>query len=204
VEPGKETAVPAATVTGGRPPSTTRDRIAEVAFELFARQGFEKTTVDQIAREVGVGRRTIFRYFPSKNEMVWGNFDGVLEALRKALEETGPEVPMMEAVRHAVGASNTYDDEQLPALRIRMTLITRVPALQGYSMIRYAAWRRVIAEFAASRLGGRHDDLLPQAVAHAALGTSVAAFTRWVRTPDEDLGRCIDDAFRGLGDGFGG
>jgi len=205
VDPGKETVLPAtALATGGRPPSTTRDRIAAVAFELFARQGFEQTTVDQIAREVGVGRRTIFRYFPSKNDMVWGNFDGVLEALRRTLAETDPEVPMMEAVRHAVGVSNAYEDEQLPALRIRMTLITRVPALQGYSMIRYAAWRRVVAEFAAGRLGCRYDDLLPQAVAHAALGTSIAAFTRWVRTPDEDLGRCLDDAFRALGDGFGG
>jgi mycofactocin system transcriptional regulator len=188
--------------TTGRPPSTTHDQIASVALELFARQGFEETTVEEIADAVGVGRRTVFRYFPSKNDMVWGNFEWVMERLRLHLEEAGPEVPMMEALRRAVVLSNSYDAGQLPGLRIRMTLITTVPALQAHSMLRYAAWRRVVAEFAAPRLGERPDDLAPQAIAFAALGTAMAAFTRWVRNPDEDLGRCLDAAFEQLASGF--
>ncbi len=195
-------AAPGAKISGGRPACTTRDRIAAVAVDLFARQGFEQTTVEEIAREVGVGRRTIFRYYASKNEMVWGDFDFVLDRLRAALEEAGAEVPMMEALRRAVVISNTYEPDQLPGLRVRMTLIVGNPALQGYSIVRYAAWRRVVAEFVAERHGGRPDDLLPQAVSHAALGTAIAAFTRWVRTPDEQLEACLDEAFAELAGGF--
>ncbi|HZO06551.1 MAG TPA: mycofactocin system transcriptional regulator [Solirubrobacterales bacterium] len=194
-------AAPSAITSGGRPRSTTRARIAEVALDLFARQGFERTTVDEIASAAGIGRRTVFRYFPSKNDMVWSDFDRVLERLRAALSAHAQE-PMMDALRKAVVESNEYEPGDLPALRMRMTLITRVPALQGHAMLRYGAWRRVVAEFSAARLGCRYDDLLPQTLAHAALGTSIAAFTRWVRVGDEDLGRCLDQAYRGLADGF--
>lgn len=194
-------AAPSAKSYGGRPPSTTRGRIAEVALELFSRQGFEKTTIDEIATAAGIGRRTVFRYFPSKNDMVWADFDRVLDRLRSGLAAHGQE-PMMEALRRAVIESNLYEPHELPALRMRMTLITRVPVLQGHAVIRYAAWRRLVAEFCAARIGCRYDDLLPQAIAHAALGTSMAAFTRWVRIGDEDLLRCLDEAYRGLADGF--
>jgi TetR/AcrR family transcriptional regulator, regulator of mycofactocin system len=197
-------AAPSAKIHGGRPPSTTRERIAEVSLELFARQGFERTTVEEIAREVGVGRRTIFRYYPSKNDLAWGNFDRVVEKMRSALAEAPAEVPMMEALRAAVLASNAYGESQLAGLRMRTTLITRNPVLQGHATIRYAAWRRAIAEFAAARLDSHQDDLLPQVVAHAALGTAIAAFTRWVRTPDADLEGCLDEAFGELARGFAG
>lgn len=192
---------PSAKINGGRPPSTTRERVADVALELFSRQGFERTTVDEIAAAAGIGRRTAFRYFPSKNEMVWVGFDRVLERLGAALSAHGHE-PMMVGLRRAVIESNRYRPEELPTVRMRMTLITRVPALQGHAAVRYAAWRRLVAEFSAARLGSRPDDLLPQALAHAALGTSIAAFTRWVRVGNEDLERCLDEAYRGLADGF--
>ncbi len=183
----------------GRPPSTSHDRIAGVALDLFARQGFEATTVEDVAAALGVGRRTVFRYFPSKNDIVWGNFEWVMERLRAHLEESGPEVPLAAAVRRAVVLSNRYPDEQLPELRIRMTLITTVPALQAHSMLRYNAWRAVVSEYAAPRLGEAAGDLGPQAVSYAALGCSMAGFSRWVARPEEDLGRCLERAFDLLG-----
>jgi mycofactocin system transcriptional regulator len=179
----------------GRPPSTTHDRIASVVLDLFARRGFEETTVDEIAAAVGVGRRTVFRYFPSKNDMVWGNFKWVMERLRQHLAESGPEVPLLDALRRGVVLSNSYPDEQLPELRIRMTLITTAPALQAHSMLRYAAWRSVVAEFAASRLGEPAEGLGPQTVSYLALGTSMAAFGRWVEDPEEDLKHCLQRGF---------
>ena len=126
--------------TLGRPPSTTREEIAAVALALFAERGFEATTVDEIAAAVGVGRRTLFRYFGSKNDIAWGDFDWVMERLRDALA-AGDGLPLMEALRDGVVESNRYPDEQLPGLRIRMTLITRTPALQAHSALRYAEWR---------------------------------------------------------------
>jgi mycofactocin system transcriptional regulator len=171
----------------GRPPRTSHDQLASTALTLFVRDGFEETTLDDIATAVGVGRRTLFRYFSSKNDLVWGNFDGVLERLRAELAATDPEEPMMATLGRAVVASNTYEGEALEELRLRMTLITSVPALQGHSMVRYADWRRVVAEFVAERLGLDPDDLIPLTVGHMALGASMSAFVRWVSHPDEDL-----------------
>jgi mycofactocin system transcriptional regulator len=186
----------------GRPPSTTHAEIEAVAFELFQRDGFEATSVEDIAAAVGVERRTIFRYFPSKNDMVWGDFGSVIDRLRQHLEESEDSVPLMDALRRAAVLSNRYPEGQLPALRLRMTLITTAPALQANSMLRYSAWRRAIAEWAAARLGKDPSDLVPEVIAQTALGASMAAFTRWVHNPGEDLEECVDGAYRLLAEGF--
>jgi TetR/AcrR family transcriptional regulator, regulator of mycofactocin system len=83
-----------------------------------------------------------------------------------------------------------------------MRLITGVPALQAHSTLRYAEWRAVIADFVAGRLGCEPTDLVPQTVAHAALGTSMAAFLVWVDDPSTDLTANLDEAFRLLGAGL--
>ncbi|HEX3975430.1 MAG TPA: mycofactocin system transcriptional regulator [Solirubrobacteraceae bacterium] len=171
----------------GRPPRTSHDQLASTALTLFVRDGFEETTLDDIAAAVGVGRRTLFRYFSSKNDLVWGNFDGVLDRLRVELAAADPGEPMMETLGRAVVASNTYEGAALQELRLRMTLITSVPALQGHSMVRYADWRHVVAEFVAERRGQEPGDLIPLTVGHMALGASMSAFVRWVSHPDEDL-----------------
>ena len=169
---------------------------------MFADRGFEETTVDDVADALGVSRRTLFRYFASKNDMAWGDFDWVLGRLRRCLDATAVDEPLHEALRRAVVESNRYEQEQLPELRIRMRLITGVPALQAHSTLRYAEWRAVIAAFVARRLECDPSDLVPQTVAHAALGTSMAAFLVWVDDPSSDLTANLDEAFRLLGSGL--
>lgn len=178
--------------------------MTHTALELFARRGFDETTVEDIAAELGVSRRTLFRYFASKNDMVWGDFDWVLDRLRRCLAATARDEPLADALRKAVVESNRYDDDQLPELRIRMRLITGVPALQAHSMLRYAEWRAVIAEFVAERVRCNADDLVPQTVAHWALGTSMAAFVVWVGDPSSDLTVNLEEAYRLLGSGLAG
>jgi mycofactocin system transcriptional regulator len=172
-----------------------------VALELFARDGFDATTMDDVAAAVGVGRRTLFRYYASKNDLVWGEFDGVIAALRAHLDAAG-DAPLLTALRRAVVASNRYDAAELPTLRIRMRLIGSVPALQGHSLRRYAAWRGIVTEFAARRRGERPEDLVPQLIGHAALGTTMAAFQWWVEHGDGDPAAVIDAALAQLEAGF--
>lgn len=171
----------------GRPPSTTREEVARTALELFVGRGFDETTVADIADALGVARRTLFRYFESKNDMVWGDFDWVLDRLRTELAAAPPGEPMMRALGRAIIESNHYEGTALQELRLRMTLITTVPALQAHSMVRYRAWRDVVAEFVARRLEQETDELIPTLVGHMALGASMAAFARWVDHPDEDI-----------------
>jgi mycofactocin system transcriptional regulator len=176
--------------------------VARIALALFATDGFEATTMSDIADAVGVHRRTLFRYFPSKNDIVWGDFDRVLERMRSELAAGRPDDPMMTVLQRAAVASNSYPADQLPDLRIRMTLITSVPSLQAHSMLRYAAWRRVVAEFGARRLGKSPEDLAPVALGHAALGASMAAFSLWVANPRTDLEQNIRDAYALIRRGF--
>jgi mycofactocin system transcriptional regulator len=189
-------------VTRGRPPATTAEQVSEVALELFASRGFEETTMDDVATALGVGRRTVFRYFSSKNDLVWGDFDAVLRRLQDEFDATDRKTPLTRALRDAVVASNTYPDEVLPELRRRLTLITTVPALQAHSMLRYEEWRDVVARFAAKRLRRDLQQLVPQALGHAALAASTSAFAHWVRHPDKDLLKLLRRSYDLLAAGF--
>jgi mycofactocin system transcriptional regulator len=185
----------------GRPHTTTHAEIERVALGLFAERGFEATTVDDIAAAVGIGRRTLFRYFESKNDIAWGDFDGVMERLRETLDERA-DLPLMEALRHGIVESNRYPPDEEPGLRTRMTLITGTAALQAHSALRYAEWRGVVADWAAARVDAAPDDLLPRVLGYAALGSAMASFERWVTNEDEDLLELLDAAFVALAAGF--
>ncbi len=188
----------------GRRRVTSRWELEQVAFELFAEHGFELTTVDEIATAAGIGRRTFFRYFPSKNDVPWGMFEVELERMRARLKECPRDVPLMDAIRVALVDFNRVEPDQIPWHRRRMELILRVPALLAHSTLRFASWRAVIAEFAAERTGLRPDSLAPQAIAHAVLGVAVAAYEQWLDDEDAELGGLLDAAMRQLEAAFAG
>ena len=183
--------------------ATSRAELEQAAFGLFAANGFEQTTVDQIAAAAGIGRRTFFRYFPSKNDVPWGAFEDELERMRIRLKACPPQIPLMDAIRLALIDFNRVEPGQVPLHRRRMELILRVPTLLAHSTLRFTAWRAVVAEFVAERTGRRPDDLAPQAIAHAVLGVSVAAYEHWLDDPSSDLGTLLDSAMRELGAAFG-
>jgi mycofactocin system transcriptional regulator len=187
----------------GRRRATSRADLEQVAFTLFTARGFDATTVDEIAAAAGIGRRTFFRYFPSKNDVPWGAFEDELERMRVRLKACPPEVPLMDAIRLALIDFNRVAPAQVPLHRRRMELILRVPTLLAHSTLRFTAWRAVVAEFVAERTGHRPDDLAPQAIAHAVLGVSVAAYEHWLDDPAADLGTLLDNAMRELGAAFG-
>lgn len=189
-------------VARGRRPSTSRQQVARAALELFNRQGYDETTVDQIAAAVGVSRRTFFRYYQSKRDVVWGEFDAELVRLRHELEAAPGHEPMMDVLRRSVVTTNRFGAGELDELRIRIGLIGSVPSLVAHSAVRYAEWCHVVAEFVAGRLGCTPDELAPQTVARAALGAATAAFTCWAGGDADDLSGEVDRAFRLLATGF--
>ncbi|MGB0100191.1 MAG: TetR family transcriptional regulator, partial [Nocardioides sp.] len=135
----------------GRPVATSHAEIERVAFRLFAEHGFDAVTMTDIAAEVGVGRRTLFRYFESKNDIPWGQFDRTLDGFRAILAAQPLDLPLHEAVHRGVVAFNDFPSEAEPSHRDRMRLILETPTLQAHSVLRYAAWRAVIAEYVADR-----------------------------------------------------
>lgn len=186
----------------GRRPSTTAADLSHVALRLFGERGFDATTIDDVASAAGIARRTFFRYFPSKNDLPWGEFDRELERMRALLYGQSATVPLLEALRVAVVEFNRIPAEEIPWHRERMRLLLTVPALQAHSMLRYAEWRDIVAEFAADRLGLCTDDHAPRAIAWAHLGVTISAYERWLRHDDADLTELVDTSLRMLGTAF--
>ena len=104
----------------GLPEVTSHAEIEQAAFRLFAEQGFEATTVEAIAAEVGVSRRTLFRYYSSKNDIPWGQFDRTLDGFRQILAGMPTDLPIHEAVHRGVLAFNEFPEDSQPPHRDRM------------------------------------------------------------------------------------
>lgn len=173
-----------------------------IALRLFTEQGFEATTVEQIAAAAGVSRRTFFRYFDAKSDVLWNSFDAEVERIRGLLARTPDNLPVMEAVRRAVLAANHYRARDVPELRTRMTLLSSVPELIASAAIHYDAWERAVADFVARRSGQPADSLYPLAVGRAVLAACRAGYDRWAARADADLTVYLDAALRALTAGF--
>jgi mycofactocin system transcriptional regulator len=171
----------------GRRPSTTKSKITEAAIDLFTEVGFDETSVDDIAAAAGIARRTLFRYYSTKNAIAWGDFDEHLQDMRRLLAELPPNMPVAEALQTALLAFNEVPAQHREHHRRRMRLLLGVPALQAHSMLMYTGWRNVVAEFVALRTGARLGDLVPQTVAWTLLATALAAYEQWLDHPDADL-----------------
>ena len=104
-----------------------REAIAQAAGALFRAHGFEATTVDQVAAAAGVSRRTVFRYFASKDDLVFPHAEARVEAFRGLLVREGEE-GRLEAVRRAARQMAEYFSERREELLLQQRLIEEVPA----------------------------------------------------------------------------
>ena len=186
----------------GRRRSTTPHHITDVAIELFTARGFSEVSVDDVAQAAGISRRTLFRYYASKNAIPWGDFDAHLAHLRDLLDSVDPEVPLGGALRAALLAFNTFDESETVRHRQRMRVILQTAELQAYSMTMYAGWREVIAGFVARRSDCKTTDLLPQTVAWTMLGVALAAYEHWLGDESVPLPVALGNAFDVVGAGL--
>ncbi|OBK15250.1 mycofactocin system transcriptional regulator [Mycobacterium asiaticum] len=186
----------------GRRRSTTPHHITDVAIDLFAARGFADVSVDDVAQAAGIARRTLFRYYASKNAIPWGDFDTHLAQLSELLDSVDPKVPLREALRGALLAFNTFDACESIRHRQRMRVILETAELQAYSMTMYAGWREVIAGFTARRLGVKTTELLPQTVAWTMLGVALSAYEHWLRDESVALPDALGSAFDVVGTGL--
>ncbi|MEO6793090.1 MAG: mycofactocin system transcriptional regulator [Mycobacterium sp.] len=179
----------------GRRRSTTPQNITDVAIDLFANRGFGEVSVDDVAQAAGIARRTVFRYYASKNAIPWGDFDAHLQQLGELLDRVDADAPLGDALRAALLAFNTFDEGETARHRRRMRVILQTDELQAYSMTMYAGWRGVIAEFVARRVGAASSDLRPQTVAWMMLGVALSAYERWLGDESLELPQALGEAF---------
>ncbi|WP_165607474.1 mycofactocin system transcriptional regulator [Mycobacterium mantenii] len=179
----------------GRRRSTTPHHITDVAIDMFTARGFAEVSVDDVAQAAGISRRTLFRYYASKNAIPWGDFDNHLAHLRDLLDKVGSDVRLGDALRSALLTFNTFDESETARHRQRMRVILQTAELQAYSMTMYAGWREVIAGFVARRLDCKTTDLLPQTVAWTMLGVALSAYEHWLSDESVPLPVALGNAF---------
>lgn len=179
----------------GRAPATSHGELSHIALTLFLERGFDETTMDDIAAAAGIGRRTLFRYFSTKSELPWGDFDRLLMHFRQHLAEAPEDVPVTDALRESIVDFNTFPESERSFHRGRMWLLLNIPSLTAYSTLKYADWRQVVAEFVAQRRGEDAGDFGPQTVAWACLGMCIATYERWLSDENADLLELLGDAF---------
>lgn len=186
----------------GRARSTSKAELGRIGLSLFIDRGFSNVTVEDIAHAAGIGRRTFFRYFASKNDVAWGDFEELLVDFRANLHDV-PGRPLVLAVRDAVRKFNEIPDEEHTNHRHRMRIVLETPELVAHSTMRYSAWRAVIADFVGERLGLVSRSPVAQAFSWACLGISLSAYEQWLADDSSDLLELIDESFAALGLLFG-
>lgn len=179
----------------GRQPVTTHGEISHIGLRLFIERGFDNVTIDDIAAACGIGRRTFFRYYPSKNDLPWGEFDGMLESMRHHLASLPRTLELWDALRVGIVVFNYVPPSELPYHRERMTLLLTVPALIAHSTIRYEAWSQTIAEFVGERLGVAPTSLVAQTAGRVCLGVALAAYQHWLLDEEAALSDLLDQGF---------
>ncbi|EHJ59319.1 regulatory protein TetR [Novosphingobium pentaromativorans US6-1] len=169
---------------------------------MFDQVGFEATTIDDIADAAAIGRRTFFSYFASKNDLPWAGFDVTLAQLRQSLATVSTDWPVMDGIKKAIIEYHMITPAEQEMHRRRVHLISKVPALQAHSTLRYAEWREIVAEFAARKVGEPVDSLIPRTIAHASLAVILAAYEQWMQTIDSDLVSLLETGMDGLAEVF--
>lgn len=180
--------------SAAKPPM--RDALVAAAFQLFLERGYEQTTVDDIVALAGVGRRSFFRYFPSKEDVVFPDHERCLADMTAFLAASGEQD---EPVRRVCDAARLvlrmYAEN--PAFSVqRYRLTKQVPGLRAYELSVVWRYERALAEYLRARLAGRPDGTLrADVIAAAVVAAHNNALRSWLRSDGKgDADAWVDHA----------
>jgi AcrR family transcriptional regulator len=172
----------------------THAAIQREALRLFREQGYDATTVEQIAEAAEVSPSTFFRYFPTKEDVVlYDVLDPVMIATFKAQPA---DLSPIQALRAAF--RDVYDClsvEELTQQRERAALFLSVPELRGAWMSELAGTIQLLTGLIAERSGRRADDLAVRTYAGAVIGAIIAAWLATADDPSADVFELVDLSF---------
>jgi AcrR family transcriptional regulator len=180
-----------------RKKAKTRTTIQAAALELFQRDGYDATTVDQIADRADVSQSTFFRYFPTKQDVVLHDrYDPLLLA---AFRAQPPELSPIAALRRTLhSVLGTLPTEELALERQRAMLIISVPELRARVLEQIAETMEPFTEAVAERTGRTIDDPAVLALTGAVVGISISVMLTSSRDPHADYFELMDTALAHL------
>ncbi|MFG3102029.1 TetR family transcriptional regulator [Streptomyces sp. NPDC048182] len=182
---------------GERPPM--REALVAAAFRLFLERGYERTTVEDIVTLAGVGRRSFFRYFPSKEDVVFPDHERCLADMTAFLaaspEDADPVARVCDAARLVL---RMYAEN--PAFSVQRYHLTRqVPGLRAYELSVVWRYERALAAHLRGRLSGRADGTLrADMIAAAVVAAHNNGLRSWLRSGEREDPRAAVDHALGL------
>jgi AcrR family transcriptional regulator len=173
-----------------------RGRLEQAALTLYGDRGFDNTTVAEIAERAGLTKRTFFRYFADKREVLFWGAQALEELFVTAVAAAPESAAPLDAVAAALDAAATMFEERREFAARRQQIIAATPELQERELIKLASLAGAVA--AALRRRGVGD---PAAILTAEAGITVfrVAFERWVdRANRQDLQPLIHESLEEL------
>ncbi|NGN64665.1 TetR family transcriptional regulator [Streptomyces sp. A7024] len=168
----------------------TEERLKKAALELFGEHGYEQVTVTQIAERAGITRRSFFRYYPDKREVLFAGSEQLPPAAAEAVLAADPDAPALTAVLDALAPIGTRLVEDLDHIAERRAVIDASPELQERERTKTAAVGAAIRDALGQR--GVPDDRA-KLVAQLATVVFQNAFERWIEARGEqDFAACLD------------
>jgi AcrR family transcriptional regulator len=175
----------------------TRQDLMRSALRLFADRGFDQVTVEEIAADCEVSPRTFFRYFSSKEDVLFAQTHQSLERLIETLQLQPSDLPPLEALRLAMRTLSDDYLEDKEAVVLRHQIMSATPALRTRAAERQQGWEAEVID--KLRQGGQIEgmsDLDVRLVVAASTTALRVAVTIWVSdSSDLDLADLIDSTF---------
>lgn len=187
-----------------RKKAATRSQLMNVALRLFDAQGFDSTTVEEIAAAAEVAPRTFFRYFPTKVDVLFADHPEHVAFLRETLASRPPDEAVVDAVRRATLERISQVVADPSPFLTRSRLVASVPAAHAHSRYLDSEYEAVIANaIAADRDAHRATGLETRVIARATWSAVCAARDTWLdsgakRDPPALVNEAFDLIERGL------
>lgn len=182
---------------GARDPARrrlVRQRLTAEAIDLFLTRGYDETTVDEIAAAAGVGRRTFFRYFQSKEDVIFPDHAQWLNRVEGSMNAAGPHDPPLQVVCQAVRiVLDSYLDEGAIAVN-RYQLTRDIPALRSREIASAHRYQVAFARYLRDRLEDvPAGELWAEVAAAAVVATHNHVLRRWLRAEGKGDARAWAD-----------
>jgi AcrR family transcriptional regulator len=181
-----------------------RDAIYDAAIELFAKKGFDETTVEEVADAAGISRRSFFRYFESKDDLLALNTVHTGEILIEAVESCPSGLSPIEVVREVVSAGIKFN-ESIPRIRQVIEIAIRsASALQAHQSRLMEVEAKLASAYSVRLKSGSREILKPRILAGLSLLVMNSAIGSWFSGEYKDMASASKQCFltiaRTLGD----
>lgn len=183
-----------------RKKAATEAALQRAALELFRTKGYEATTIEEIVAAADVSRRTFFRYFPSKEEVIFSDAEADMEAMRILLRQRPQGESELEVLKEALVAFVDYLQERKAPVLELVDVILASSSLRGRSAELQGRWSAGVAEELAAR-AGVGVDMKRRLLASVGIAALTGAIQAWNSGAETDLETAIRKAFVPVEDG---